>query len=452
MALSVDGILFDELTADPGSPVEGQVWYNTVDNLFKAFRNGATTSFVDAASLLAHTGNTSNPHSTTLEQARSAGNVLDGSIDMGGNVIANVGSGLLATDGTNRGWILDQIKQKLRGLDWQESVISRLSTPPATPAAEDRYLIIATASGDWLGQENSIAEWNGSDWEFIVPDEGFTTRVESENIIYTFDGASWGGIGSAVSHSSLLDLTEDDHLQYLPRTGVRSMTGDLDMGGQSVTNVNLVDGVDVSSHASRHNPGGADALATASAVTITDSTNAEGVAASYARSDHQHAHGDRAGGSLHALTSAGGHGFAPQSNFAAIADPAGTDDSGDGYVAGSLWVNTVSGATWVCVSPTLGGAVWEELTNIEGTLKNKAGRALAASFSGTPRKATVTFTTPFADADYAVTVTAATSGNVTYAPAVESQSQGSFVINLGSNNSGDLVAVNWFAVASGESA
>lgn len=40
---------------------------------------------------------------------------------------------------------------------------------------------------------------------------------------------------------------------------------------------------------------------TATAVEITDSTNGEGAAASLARSDHLHAHGNRGGGTLHAL-------------------------------------------------------------------------------------------------------------------------------------------------------
>jgi hypothetical protein len=74
----------------------------------------------------------------------------------------------------------------------------------------------------------------------------------------------------------------------LNKTG-DTMSGDLDMDGNNVMNVNLVDGVDVSDHAARHNPGGADAIATAAAVTIsTSSVNAQGTAAAFARADHVH--------------------------------------------------------------------------------------------------------------------------------------------------------------------
>ncbi len=47
-------------------------------------------------------------------------------------------------------------------------------------------------------------------------------------------------------HGDLAGLGDDDHTQYLLVDGSRAMSGDIDMGGNSVTNVNLVDGVDVS--------------------------------------------------------------------------------------------------------------------------------------------------------------------------------------------------------------
>lgn len=72
----------------------------------------------------------------------------------------------------------------------------------------------------------------------------------------------------------------------------------------------IVDFTTFATHASRHNPGGADALALGTPVTITDSTNADGSANSFPRSDHQHAHGNRGGGSLHAdVVPAGLSGF-----------------------------------------------------------------------------------------------------------------------------------------------
>lgn len=53
-------------------------------------------------------------------------------------------------------------------------------------------------------------------------------------------------------------------------------------------------------------------------VDITDATNASGAATSLARSNHQHAHGNRGGGTLHAVATAVAAGFMPASIFDAL--------------------------------------------------------------------------------------------------------------------------------------
>ena len=181
MALGINGLLFDELTSDPGTPAEGQVWFNTTDHKLKYYRNGATDVLVDATVFSAHSGSTSNPHSTTLEQARTAGATLGGSVNFGGYALTSVGAGSAGTDGAQRQWVLDQIKSYLAGLEWQEDVINFLSAPPGSPNTGDRYVVTATASGDWTGKENQIAEWNVSTWEFTVPNEGYALRDDTAN-------------------------------------------------------------------------------------------------------------------------------------------------------------------------------------------------------------------------------------------------------------------------------
>jgi hypothetical protein len=51
------------------------------------------------------------------------------------------------------------------------------------------------------------------------------------------------------------------------------------------------------------------AAAVAAPTTISDSTNSAGTASTFVRSDHVHAHGNRGGGSLHALATGAAHGF-----------------------------------------------------------------------------------------------------------------------------------------------
>ncbi len=113
-------------------------------------------------------------------------------------------------------------------------------------------------------------------------------------------GFKASGISVVTDHGDLTGLLDDDHPQYLLTNGTRAVTGDFNMGANSIVNVNLVDGVDVSAHASRHVPNGLDPLPTGIPVAL-GLNNSVGVQNLFARSDHIHAHGNLIGGSLHAL-------------------------------------------------------------------------------------------------------------------------------------------------------
>ena len=97
-------------------------------------------------------------------------------------------------------------------------------------------------------------------------------------------------LGSTIDHGNLLGLLDDDHTQYLLVNGTRSMAGNLNMGTNNIVNTGTVNDVTVESHASRHLPNGADALTTgAPNIPLSATTaNLEGVANSFARSDHVH--------------------------------------------------------------------------------------------------------------------------------------------------------------------
>lgn len=65
--------------------------------------------------------------------------------------------------------------------------------------------------------------------------------------------------GTQIAHSALSGLTDDTHPSYLPLTGVRPMTGDLDMDTHDITNAGAIDaasldvaGVDPTAHGLRH--------------------------------------------------------------------------------------------------------------------------------------------------------------------------------------------------------
>jgi hypothetical protein len=90
-------------------------------------------------------------------------------------------------------WTTDQIATFGVGMEWQDSVINATTTaPPVSPSTGDRYLVAATATGAWAGQEDSIAEWDGSAWVFTAPSTGMFTSddTDSTNILY-YSGSAW---------------------------------------------------------------------------------------------------------------------------------------------------------------------------------------------------------------------------------------------------------------------
>lgn len=123
----------------------------------------------------------------------------------------------------------------------------------------------------------------------IIVQQGVSNIVEirDERPVLGFKAS---GVSASSDHGNLLGLADDDHLQYLLVSGTRAMSGNIDMGGNSVINVNLVDGVDVSAHAARHQPNGADPIPTAAAVgVLPNNVNGIGTSNNLARADHIHA-------------------------------------------------------------------------------------------------------------------------------------------------------------------
>lgn len=66
-------------------------------------------------------------------------------------------------------------------------------------------------------------------------------------------------------------------------------------------------------------------------------------------------------------------GSAVQNNYAAVADPTTTDDSGSGYSVGSMWINTNNGLIFACTDASVGAAVWSNLNPpLEGFVAARA--------------------------------------------------------------------------------
>ena len=66
-----------------------------------------------------------------------------------------------------------------------------LTTPPASPANGDRYLIPAAATGVWAGKTNQIAVRIGGVWEFHAPQVGWLCYIEDEAKLSVYKSAGW---------------------------------------------------------------------------------------------------------------------------------------------------------------------------------------------------------------------------------------------------------------------
>ena len=86
-----------------------------------------------------------------------------------------------------------------------------LTAPPPSPADGDTYLVKATATGDWTGQDGNIAFAVDGAWRFYPPYTGLIAYVTDEAALIVYDGTGW------VDFVSLLSL------QDIPLLGVNTV-------------------------------------------------------------------------------------------------------------------------------------------------------------------------------------------------------------------------------------
>jgi len=80
----------------------------------------------------------------------------------------------------------------LEDFSWQPPIKDKdLETAPAEPSKGDRY-IVAANGGDWSGgAAKDITYYDGENWQFDTPSEGWKCWVEDEDLYYHFDGTNW---------------------------------------------------------------------------------------------------------------------------------------------------------------------------------------------------------------------------------------------------------------------
>lgn len=97
----------------------------------------------------------------------------------------------------NLNWVIYTPGNSSINSEWVDSIIDILVTPPVTPSDSDRYLVSASASGVWVGQDNKIAQYDEllDQWNFTTPRNGMTFRIDSDgSVLYSYIGTYSSGI------------------------------------------------------------------------------------------------------------------------------------------------------------------------------------------------------------------------------------------------------------------
>ena len=161
-----------------------------------------------------------------------------GALDLGSQKIINLsGPPTLATDATNKSYV-DSIAA---GLAWQAPVINIVADPTAlTPVNGDRYIVGAPAAGAWVGQDNKIAQYDGTTpWVFTAPANSMSVfaTVPSNGYVYLSGSAQWVQFaGSSYAFGGGLAFNAPNvSIATGGVTAANLATGAVDLSGTKVT-------------------------------------------------------------------------------------------------------------------------------------------------------------------------------------------------------------------------
>ena len=81
-----------------------------------------------------------------------------------------------------------------------------LATPPTGPAEGQCWIVGATPTGGWAGQDNAIALWTAGGWRFAPARGRMQVTRRADGAQLRFDGAAWAGpgvVGTPVGGSTI---------------------------------------------------------------------------------------------------------------------------------------------------------------------------------------------------------------------------------------------------------
>lgn len=77
------------------------------------------------------------------------------------------------------------------------------TTPPGSPNTVDIYVVPPSATGAWSGQTDKFAKYNGTSWDFILPNANALVWTEDNNTLYTYNSGAWAVTNANASGATL---------------------------------------------------------------------------------------------------------------------------------------------------------------------------------------------------------------------------------------------------------
>lgn len=137
---------------------------------------------------------------TVIQTLSEIGNVTELTTSQSGNILVADGTGNWAEQPNSSYSKVEtdtKIDAVVQGLSHGSAVRSYTSTPPPTPAAFDLYIVKPTGTGVWAGQDNQLAGWDGTQWDFISPKPNAAHLVEDVAETWSWNGTGWVKVASA---------------------------------------------------------------------------------------------------------------------------------------------------------------------------------------------------------------------------------------------------------------
>lgn len=134
----------------------------------------------------------------------------------------------------------DVLRNAFRKLNKLQSVLSKVTdVGSATATLGNLYIVPASATGAWAGQDDDVAYYNGTSWEFYTPEEGWKFWIRDTDTMTVWDGSTWddtaigaggsgGGSGTPTFYGFRATNNATQAISALTNTTIQLQTVDFD--------------------------------------------------------------------------------------------------------------------------------------------------------------------------------------------------------------------------------